>query len=118
MVAALKDVIYGVGTATNPLSQETLDWSLQVAMQASLRSTVACVDTFANTDLRRDIAAISVPTLLLHGTADVAVPIALARQTAGAIRNAKLVEYPGVSHGLLVTERDRVAKELLEFAKV
>ena len=117
MVAALRDVIYGVGAATNPLSQETLAWSLQVAMQASLRSTLACVDTFANTDLRRDVAAISVSTLLLHGTADVAVPIALARHAAGAIGNARLVEYPGATHGLLVTERDRVAKELLEFAK-
>ena len=117
MVAALKDVIYGVGEATTPLSQETLDWSLQVAMQASLRSTVACVDTFANTDLRRDIATITVPTLLLHGTADAAVPVTLARQAAGAIGNARLVEYQGVTHGLLVTERDRVAQELLEFAR-
>jgi non-heme chloroperoxidase len=75
------------------------------------------LDTFANRALRRDIARITVPTLLLHGTADAAVPVILARQAAGAIGNARLVEYQGVTHGLLVTERDRVAEELLEFAR-
>lgn len=112
----LKDVFYDVSIAgTTPVSQEVLDWSLQMALHAGLVGTVKCVETFAATDLRGDLAAIKVPTLLLHGTADKPVPIALARDAAARIHGATLVEYPGASHGLLVTERDRVAQDLLRF---
>lgn len=58
-----------------------------------------------------------VPTLVVHGTADIPVPIALARFTAQGIAGAKLIEYEGVSHGLVVTERDRVTRDLLAFVQ-
>ena len=57
----------------------------------------------------------TVPTLLLHGTADIPVPIALARITAHGIRQSAMIEYADVSHGLVVTERDRVTRDLLDF---
>jgi pimeloyl-ACP methyl ester carboxylesterase len=58
---------------------------------------------------------VTVPTLLLHGTADIPVPIALARITAGGIRQSTMIEYQDVSHGLVVTERDRVTRDLQAF---
>ena len=58
------------------------------------------------------------PTLILHGNADKPVPFDLtARRVAAAIKQAKLVEYPGATHGLLVTERERVTHDLLEFLR-
>lgn len=112
----LRDVIYDLSVAsTHPVSPEVLTWSFQMAMQAGLRGTVACVDTFGKTDLRRDLAAVRVPALLLHGTADKPVPIGLARLAAAGIAQANLIEYAGASHGLLVTEHVRVARDLLDF---
>jgi non-heme chloroperoxidase len=52
---------------------------------------------------------------VLHGTADIPVPIALARVTAEGIRQSKMIEYADVSHGLVVTERDRVTRDLQAF---
>jgi non-heme chloroperoxidase len=58
---------------------------------------------------------VNVPALVIHGTADIPVPIALGRATTKGIKGAKLIEYDGVSHGLVVTERDRVTRDLLAF---
>jgi len=115
----LRDVFYDVAAAgTFEVTPAVLDWSWQQAMQAGLRALVESVDAFGRADFRPELAGIDVPTLVLHGTADKPVPIDLtARQAAAGIRQARLVEYAGVSHGLLVTERDRVTRDLLEFAR-
>jgi non-heme chloroperoxidase len=102
-------------TATHPVTPEVLKRWVDVALQASLGATVACVDTFSTTDFRGELAAANVPALVIHGTADIPVPLALARATAQRIKGAKLIEYDGVSHGLVVTERDRVTRDLLAF---
>ncbi|MDB5662027.1 MAG: arylesterase [Sphingomonas bacterium] len=107
---------YGVGWITSPVSQEILDWSLTMAMQAGLRPTVACVDAFAKTDFRAELSAFTVPTLLIHGTGDKTVPIdPTARAAVKGIPDAELIEYDGAPHGLLVAARDRVTEDLLRF---
>jgi pimeloyl-ACP methyl ester carboxylesterase len=115
----LRDVFYDVQTSaksTVPVSQAVVDWSVQMAMQAGLRSLIGSVDAFGKEDFWPDLAAIKVPTLILHGNADKPVPFELtARRAAKGIAQAKLIEYAGATHGLLVSERDRVTRELLEF---
>lgn len=115
----LRDVFYDVSAAgTFKVTQAVLDWSWQQAMQAGLRALVGSVDAFGQADFRPELAGIDVPTLVLHGTADKPVPIDLTgRAAAAGIRQARLVEYEGVSHGLLFTERERVTRDLLEFVK-
>lgn len=116
LAGLLKDVFFDAGrTATHPVTPEVLRRWLDVALQASLEATVACVDAFNATDFRGELAAVNVPALVIHGTADIPVPIALGRATAKGIKGAKLIEYDGVSHGLVVTERDRVTRDLLMF---
>jgi non-heme chloroperoxidase len=59
---------------------------------------------------------VTVPTLILHGSADQPVPFELtARRAAAGIKHAQLIEYQGATHGLLVTERERVNKDLVAF---
>ena len=101
--------------ATNPVTDAMVENLLAMAMQASLSATTACVDAFSKTDFRKELASVKVPTLILHGTADMAVPFAMAKATAAAIAGSKLIAYPDASHGLVVTERDRVTKDLLAF---
>lgn len=117
LAGLLKDVFYDVQTSvksTNPVSQAVLDWSLQMAMQASLRALIGSVDAFGKEDFVPDLAAVTMPTLILHGSADKPVPFDLtARRVAASIKQARIVEYSGVSHGLLVTERERVTQDLL-----
>lgn len=102
-------------TATNPVTSDMIDQMLAMAMLASPAATVACVDAFAKTDFRGELAAVKVPTLMLHGTADIPVPLALAKATAAGIAQAKLIEYADASHGIVLAERDRVTRDLQAF---
>ena len=109
---------YGVGVIKHPVSNELMENSCDVAMQASLKATLACAAAFATTDFRPDLPAFTVPTLIIHGTADQTVPIdATGRAAAKAIPHAKLIEYDGAPHGLFATEKDRLTADLLEFLK-
>ncbi len=107
---------YGVGMISQPVSNEVLEWSRSISMQASLKATFDCSRALASTDFRPDLAAFEVPTLLIHGTADKNVPIDItSRVAAKAIRQAKLIEYEGAAHGVLVTHKEQVTKDLLAF---
>lgn len=109
---------YGVGLLNNAVSQEVLDWSVSVAMQASLKATLDCAKAFATTDFRPDLASFKVPTLIIHGTDDKTVPIdTSAREAVKGIRNAQLIEYPGGPHGLFATHKEQVTNDLLTFLK-
>ena len=109
---------YGVGMVSHPTSQQVVDWSCNVAMQASLKATLECAKSFATTDFRPDLAAFKVPTLVIHGTDDKTVPIdASGRAAAIAIANATLIEYDGAAHGILATHKEQVSKDLLDFIR-
>lgn len=109
---------YGVGIMSHPVSAEMLDWTRGLAMQASLKATLACAKSFATTDFRRDLAAFKVPTLIVHGTDDKTVPIdASGRAAAAGIANSTLIEYDGAPHGLFATHKERLTSDLLQFIR-
>ncbi|MFW2829271.1 alpha/beta fold hydrolase [Sphingomonas sp. ID0503] len=107
---------YGVGWVSSPVSQKLLDWTFILAIMASPKATIDCVDAFGRTDFRPDMAAFTMPTLIIHGTADKTVPIdPSARAAARAIPHATLIEYEGEPHGLFATAPDRLNRDLLKF---
>lgn len=107
---------YGVGLVSHPVSSEVIEWSRNAAMLASFKATLGCANAFATTDFRPDLAAFTVPTLIIHGTSDQIVPIdASARQAAAALPNATLIEYEGGPHGLFATHKERLTNDLLAF---
>ena len=116
--AGLFKDFYGIGLISHPVSDELAENSRDVAMQASLKATLACAEAFGHTDFRPDLAAFTVPTLIIHGTADHTVPIdATSRAAAAAIPHAKFIEYDGAPHGLFATEKDRLTADLLAFLR-
>ena len=109
---------YGVDFALAPPSQELLEWSRSVSMQASLKATLDCAEAFATTDFRPDLPSFSVPTLIIHGTKDQTVPIdASGRAAAKGIAQAQLIEYEGAPHGLFATRKAQFTQDLLSFLK-
>ncbi len=109
---------YGVGVLAQAVSDEVVEWSRDVAMQASLKATLACAHAFATTDFRPDLPAFTVPTLIIHGTADQTVPIDTAgRAAARGIATSRLLEYDGGPHGLLASHKDRIHTDVLGFLR-
>ena len=109
---------YGVGTLSHPVSDEVLEWSRDVSMQAGLKATLECAKAFSSTDFRPDLASFRVPTLIIHGTSDKTVPIdTSARQAAAGIAGGRLIEYDGAPHGLLSSHKDRVTADVLQFLR-
>lgn len=107
---------YGVGVLSQPVSDEVIEWSAAVAMQAGLKPTLACAEAFATTDFRADLASFTVPTLIIHGTSDRTVPIdTSARAAAAAIPGSILLEYDGAPHGLLASHKQELARDVLTF---
>jgi len=107
---------YGVGFVSKPVSNEVLDWSWNMAMQAGLHPTLAAAKAFSTTDFRGDLASITVPTLIVHGTADKTVPIAATgREAARLLHDALLIEYTDEPHGVFATQTGALASDLITF---
>jgi pimeloyl-ACP methyl ester carboxylesterase len=107
---------YGVGTLSHPVSEDVLHWSSAVAMQASLKATLACAEAFSATDFRPDLDAFRVPTLIVHGSADKTVPIdATARRAAVGIAGSTLKVYDGAPHGLFATHKTPLITDVVRF---
>ncbi len=109
---------FGVSDVSQPVSAESLQWARNIALQASLKATLACLISFSRTDFRNDLAEFKVPTLFIHGTADLTVPIeSSSRLAAPAVTQSTLLEYPDAPHGLFATHKARLIKDLLHFLK-
>ena len=107
---------YGVGLIDRPVSEEVLRQSWNSAMMAGLRPTLLAANAFATTDFRADLKHFTVPTLVMHGTADKTVPInPTARAVARAVPHAQLVEYDDEAHGVFATRTQRLTEDLVAF---
>ena len=107
---------FGVSLLSHPVSKPYLEYFRSLAEVALPRATQQCALAFANTDFRADVAAITVPTLIIHGDADKTVPIeASGERTARMIPNAIYKIYEGAPHGLFYTERHRLNEDLIDF---
>ncbi len=99
------------------ISQEALDASVATAHRAGSTAIAAAPLTWP-TDFRGDLASITVPALILHGTADNILPIdKTARKFITEVPDATYVEIEGAPHGLLWTHGDEVNAALLDFLR-
>jgi len=114
-LADFGETFFGVGMLSSPVSDEMLEWSLDVAMLASPRATIECVKAFARTDFRADVAAVRVPTLVIHGSSDSTVPPAMGEATHRAIAGSTLKIYDGAPHGLFATHANDLFDDLAGF---
>jgi non-heme chloroperoxidase len=97
------------------ISEEALRNSWQLATDMSPNASVWAVATWF-TDWRGDIDKIDVPTLIMHGTGDLNVPIDItSRVLAKMLPSATYIEIEGAPHGMLWTHGEEINNALLDF---
>ena len=68
-------------------------------------------------DRRKRLAKVTTPTLVIHGVHDPLVPVEGGRDTAAAIKGAKLLEIDGMGHDLPLQLVEQIADAIAEHAK-
>jgi pimeloyl-ACP methyl ester carboxylesterase len=107
---------FGVTLVNKPVSTPLLEYYRMLASFASARSTQQAAIAFAQTDFRRDVEAVSVPTLIIHGDGDKTVPIKNSSdRTSEMIKGSQYLVYDGAPHGLFYTDRERLNMDLINF---
>jgi non-heme chloroperoxidase len=98
------------------VSEPQRQYALAIAAGASPKGTLDCIAAFGRTDFRADVAAVAVPTLVIHGDSDQIVPIEVSgRRSAEAIEGAELVVIEGGPHGVNTTHPEEFNAALLAF---
>lgn len=107
---------YGDGWVKNKVADEEKDWAWMTTMMAAKWAVMSAANAFATTDFRPDLPHFTVPTLVIHGTADKTVPIdATGRAVANAVPTARLIEYDGEPHAVFATQTERLSDDLVTF---
>ena len=102
--------------ADGQTSEALRSYAFQIAAFASPKATLDCIASIARTDFRADLTKVTVPTLVIHGDADVGVPLELtSKRVHAAIAGSELVVIRGAPHGLVLTHADEFNRALLEF---
>jgi non-heme chloroperoxidase len=98
------------------VSQQLLDWTLNTIAAVPLPILTQTSDAFLHADFRSELTELTIPTLVIHGTADTSMPIDLtARKTAALIPDCCFITIDGAGHGLYLSESRRYNAALLEF---
>jgi non-heme chloroperoxidase len=117
--AAMKDLMdrsYNVDLlGGNRVSDQAWQNSFYVAISASANAAVGCV-TACLEDFRGDVAAISVPCLVMHGEQDRVLPYeATSRRLQAMLKNARSTVIADGPHAIIWTHADEVNQALLNF---
>jgi non-heme chloroperoxidase len=97
-------------------SAETVTWIASLGQQASLKALIDLNHAIAETDLRKEVMQIVLPTLIIHGAQDKSAPLDLtSKRLVSMIRGSQLKIYDGAPHGLLLTHQERLNQDLLDW---
>jgi pimeloyl-ACP methyl ester carboxylesterase len=102
----------------NAVSAEAVEAAVREAIGTPMMAVLRTWHSIFHADFRSDLRGITVPALVIHGTADQdAVPALTGRRTAALLANSVYKEYPGAAHGLFLTHKDELNVDLLAFAR-
>jgi pimeloyl-ACP methyl ester carboxylesterase len=105
----------GYGPAA-PADRVAKDMAVLRAENPVLQSLVAQQDALrAYSVTREQIASLTVPALVLHGTADRLVRPAWGQELAEVLPDARLVTYEGAGHNYFVAAGDQANADVLAF---
>ena len=98
------------------LNEGIVAWLTAINLSASSYATAQSLIALRDTDLRADLAKITIPTLILHGKKDKICSFDLAEQMKAGILNSHLVVFENSGHSLFLEETQKFNSELIKFA--
>ncbi|MCK1794586.1 alpha/beta hydrolase [Streptomyces sp. XM4193] len=104
-------------TEQNPgSSAELRSWVARLAMDTAPHAAEALYRMLLGEDFRAELPLVGVPTLVVHGDADVGSPFGLCGPpTAALVPGSSLSVYEGAAHGLFATHAERFNDDLVDF---
>lgn len=93
------------------------EWFIGLGLQAAGWSTAAMIRLLRDANLSNDLAAIAVPTLIIHGIQDRVVPFAQAQEQHARIPQSRLVPFPYSGHAPFWEEREEFNRLVADFAR-
>jgi pimeloyl-ACP methyl ester carboxylesterase len=100
------------------LNEGIRNWLNGINLSASSYATTQCLIALRDTDLRGDLAGITIPTLIMHGKKDKICSFDLAEQMKTAIRHSHIVAFENSGHSLFLEETPRFNAELIKFSSI
>ena len=91
-------------------------WLNGICLSASSYATAQCLIALRDTDLRADLAKITIPTLIMHGKKDKICSFDLAEQMKAGISNSHIVAFENSGHSMFLEETHKFNEELIKFA--
>ncbi|MDE9365229.1 alpha/beta hydrolase [Luteipulveratus sp. YIM 133132] len=98
------------------VSEDQRQEAIELCRQASKVAALQAMTAFGTTDFRDDLAAVTVPALVIHGDADATVPFkGSGRRTHESLPGSELVLVEGGPHGINVSHQGAFHSALLDF---
>jgi len=99
------------------LSQGITSWLYNIGLNSSSHAMAQCLIALRDTDLRNDLAKISIPVLIMHGKKDKICSFDMAEQMRSCLSNSFLFAFENSGHALFLEETEKFNSELARFAK-
>ncbi len=100
------------------VSPAMTEWVVAQFMRSSPKGIIDCMRAISHGDFEAELRTVTVPTLVLHGDNDQVNPLErTGKKVAELIPGATLRIYQGGAHGLPITHRERLARDLLAFSR-
>lgn len=116
-----QDLIAGFGAAfpakEGNISKNVEKWLEGINLQSSPYAMTESIKALLNLDLRPELAKITIPVAIFHGTQDKLCPFPLAEELNQGIKNSHIIRFENSGHALFVEEAEKFNSELEKFAK-
>jgi pimeloyl-ACP methyl ester carboxylesterase len=92
-------------------------WLWDICVRADARSAIRLLKTLARFDLRDVAPKVSTPTLIVHGSRDLIVPLSEGKALASLIPGSDLIVMEGKGHVPMMSSPDEVALIIQKWAE-
>ena len=99
------------------LNEGISSWLNGINLSASSYATAQCLIALCDTDLRPDLAKITIPPLIIHGKKDKICSFDLAEKMKTGIKNSHIVAFENSGHSMFLEEILKFNTELIKFAE-